>query len=99
MLAKHTPQSMMQMEMLQGRWVFRDVEQSKTLDHYESYGIREVHRVPMHLHNEAFMRDMINNEQVAHLIKNNIEMMRVNVGSFVSILCHTESISDQNQRT
>ena len=42
MLAKHTPQSMMQMEMINGKWLWKDVTQSATLDHYEKYGIREV---------------------------------------------------------
>jgi len=96
MLAKHTPQSGMEMEMLQGRWVFKYVHQSKTLDYYETFGIREVHRVPSYYHGEAFMRDMINNEQTANLIKNDIEMMRVQVGNYVSILCHIESIDVQS---
>ena len=83
----------MKMEMLNGKWVFREIESSNTLDHYEKYEISEVHRVPSYLHGEAFMRDMINNEQTAHLIKFGIEMLRVNVGAYVSILCHLPSMS------
>jgi hypothetical protein len=98
MLAKHTPQSGMEMEMnpKTKKWQFKYVYPSKTLDHYEKYGIFEVHRSPIHLDNQALTLDMLSNEQVHHLVKQGIEMMRVNVGAYVSILCHIESISAQS---
>jgi len=96
MIAKHTPQSLMTMEMMNGKWVFKDVTMSKTLNYYETFGIREIHRVPMHLHGEAVMRDLIHNEQVAHCIKEGVDMLRVNTGAYISILCHTESIGVQS---
>jgi hypothetical protein len=69
---------------------------SKTLDHYEKYGIYEVHRSPMHLDNESLTYDMLSNQQVSHLVKQGVEMMRVNVGAYISILCHIESIDAQS---
>jgi 1,4-alpha-glucan branching enzyme len=78
------------------RWQFKYVHPSKTLDHYESYGIYEVHRSPMHLHGESLTTDMLQNEQLHHLVKQGIELMRVNVGSYISILCHIESINAQS---
>ena len=87
---------MMQMEQVKGRWQFKTVHPSKTLDHYESYGIYEVHRSPMHLHGEALTMEMLQNEQVHHLIKQGVELMRVNVGAYISILCHIESIDVQS---
>lgn len=89
----------MEMEMINGKWLWKDVTQSKTLDHYEKYGIREIFRCPMHFTNERLQQAMYENDQVAHLIKNNIEMMRVKVGAYISILCHTESIGVQNPKT
>ena len=96
MLAIHTPQSGTTMEMVKDRWQFEYVHPSKTLDHYEKYGIYEIHRSPIHLHAEALTMDMLQNEQVHHLVKQGVDMMRVNVGAYVSILCHIESISAQN---
>ena len=69
---------------------------SKTLDHYEKYGIHEVHRSPMHLPQDALMYDMISNQQVKHLVDQGVEIMRVNVGAYISILCHIESINVQS---
>jgi hypothetical protein len=86
----------MEMEQVKGRWQFKTVHSSKTLDHYEKYGIYEVHRSPMHLHNEALTMQMLENEQVHHLVKQGVEMMRVNVGAYISILCHIESINAQS---
>ena len=96
MLARHTPQSGMDMEQVRGRWQFKYMYPSKTLNHYEQYGIYEIHRSPMHLDNQALTYEMLANEQVAHLVKQNVEMMRVNVGAYVSILCHIESIDAQS---
>jgi hypothetical protein len=98
MLAHHTPQSGMEMEWNPNtkRFQFKYVHPSATLDHYESYGIYEIHRSSMHLDNQSLMYEMMANDQVAHLIKSKTEMMRVNVGAYVSILCHTESINVQS---
>jgi hypothetical protein len=40
--------------------------------------------------------DMLSNDQVNHLVQQGVEMMRVNVGAYISILCHIESISAQS---
>jgi hypothetical protein len=96
MLAYYTPQSLMEMKMVNNRWQFKTMESSKTLDHYEKYGIHEIHRSPMHLNNEALTTEMLQNEQVHHLVKQGVEMMRVNVGAYISILCHIESINAQS---
>lgn len=96
MLANFTPQSGMEMEQVKGRWQFKQVIASKTLDHYEKYGIHEVHRSPMHLDGQSLMYDMLSNKQVEYLVNNGIEMMRVNVGAYISILCHIESINVQS---
>jgi len=50
----------------------------------------------MHLNNEALTTEMLQNEQVHHLVKQGVEMMRVNVGAYISILCHIESINAQS---
>ena len=96
MLANFTPQSGMEMEQVKGRWQFKQVIASKTLDHYEKYGIHEVHRSPMHLPQGALMYDMLSNQQVKHLVDQGVEIMRVNVGAYISILCHIESINAQS---
>jgi hypothetical protein len=98
MLAQHTPQSGMGMEFnpKTKKYQFKYVHPSQTLDHYEKYGIYEVHRSPMHLDNQALTLDMLSNEQVHHLVKQGIELMRVNVGAYISILCHIESINVQS---
>jgi len=98
MLAYHTPQSGMDMEWnpKSKKFQFKYVSPSLTLDHYEKYGIYEVCRVPMHLDNQALTYELMANDQVSHLVKNGIELMRVNVGCYISILCHTESINVQS---
>ena len=98
MLAKHTPQSGMKMELnpKTKRWQFEYVYPSKTLDHYEKYGIYEVHRSPIHLGGTALTMDMLENDQLRHLVNQGVELMRVNVGAYVSILCHIESIDVQS---
>ena len=77
-------------------WQYEYVYPSKTLDHYEKYGIYEVHRSPIHLDNQSLTLDMLSNQQIKHLVDQGIEMMRVNVGAYVSILCHIESINAQS---
>jgi 1,4-alpha-glucan branching enzyme len=98
MLALHTPQSGMDMELNTNtkKWQFKYVHPSVTLNHYEKYGIYEVHRSPMHLDNQSLTTDMLSNDQVNHLVQQGVEMMRVNVGAYISILCHIESISAQS---
>ena len=78
------------------KWQFKYVHSSPTLDHYEKYGIYEVHRSPMHLDTRSLATDMLSNDQVAHLVNKNVEMLRVNVGAYISILCHIESIDAQS---
>jgi len=96
LLAKHTPQSLMTMEMLENKWIFKHVEQSATLDHYESYGISEIQRIPAYLNSEAVMREMIHDENTGNMIKNDIEMLRVNVGAYISVLAHLDSLNLRN---
>ena len=98
MLGRHTPQSGMEMEWNKDskKFQFKYVHPSQTLDHYEKYGIYEICRVPMHANQETIMFMMLANEQVAHLVKTEQEMMRVNVGAYISILCHIESIDAQS---
>ena len=78
------------------KWQFKYVHPSSTLNHYEKYGIYEVHRSPMHLDTKSLNTDMLSNDQIAHLVNKNVEMLRVNVGAYVSILCHIESIDAQS---
>ena len=82
----------MSMEFIEGRFIFKDVTQSKTLDHYEKYGHSEIHRVPMHLDSIAAMNHMLANDQIASLVKISAPMLRVNVGCYISILCHLDSL-------
>jgi hypothetical protein len=98
MLGRFTPQSGMDMEWnpQSKKFQFKYVHSSATLDHYEKYGIYEVMRMPMHLDNQSMTYEMLANEQVSHLIKNGVELMRVTVGAYTSILCHTESINVQS---
>jgi hypothetical protein len=98
MLCKHTPQSGMDMEWNPNskKFQFKYVYPSSTLDHYEKYGIYEVYRAPMHLDNQSLTVELLANDQVSHLVKSGTEMMRVNVGCYISILCHTESINAQS---
>lgn len=99
MIAKHTPQSGMTMNWNGKRFVFDYVHPSKTLDHYEKYGHREMFRLPMHLTKSAINTTLMNDTQMFDLIKNGTEMLRVNVGAYISILIHIQSINNLNRRT
>jgi 1,4-alpha-glucan branching enzyme len=97
-MIEYSPQEAMKMVLNEKtqKMQYDYVYPSKTLDHYEKYGIYEVHRSPMHLHGDALIYDMLSNQQLKHLVDQGIELMRVNVGAYISILCHIESIDAQS---
>ena len=80
------------------RFVFDYVYPSKTLNHYEKYGHREMFRLPMHITPSAINFALLKDDQMRHFILNEVEMLRVNVGAYVSILIHIQSIDTLNQR-
>lgn len=73
------------------RWVNENIEQSKTLNHYEKYGIYEVARFPSYFSGESMLYLMEKDQQVNYLIYRGIELIMVNVGGYKSILYHADS--------
>lgn len=94
MLARHTPQSLMVMTWNRDakRWVSDYVEQSKTLDYYEGYGIRETVRLPSWLHMDAIATMCNNSGQIAEYVKHGYDFMIVTVGNYKSICVGTQNI-------
>lgn len=66
------------------------IESSKTLNHYQSYGIFEILRLPAYVPESVLYELMIDDENVRQIEKEQTPTLLVTVGQFKSLLIHLQ---------